>query len=95
MPTMANIEFVNSYGGAFDIRLFLELANINSAAQSLSRDLLVGSTAIFLWIIVEAKRLQMRHTWLVILSMCLVAFAFAAPLFLYLRERRLVELGEN
>ena len=36
LPTLANIEFAKSYGPAFDIQLFIELANNNPASQSLS-----------------------------------------------------------
>jgi signal transduction histidine kinase len=37
----------------------------------------------------------MRHLWLVLLSSVTIAFAFAAPLFLCLRERRLAELARE
>ena len=52
---------MRQYGSSFDLGLFVELANANPAAQSLSRDLLVGATAVTLWIVVESRRLQMRH----------------------------------
>ncbi|WP_320664751.1 DUF2834 domain-containing protein [Prochlorococcus sp. MIT 1223] len=90
LPTLANIDFVITYG-AFDIVNFFSLANINPAAQSLSRDLLVGAGAVTVWIFSEAKRLSMKNLWIVIASF-LIAFAFAAPLFLFLRERRLIEI---
>ncbi len=95
LPTLANIEFVRSYGSSFDIRLFIELANNNPAAQSLSRDLFVGSTAVFVWIISESKRLQMKNLWIVILTTFTIAFAFSAPLFLYLRELRIEEMNND
>ena len=95
LPTLANIEFAKSYGPAFDIQLFIELANNNPASQSLSRDLLVGSTAVFVWIISEAKRLEMKNLWVVILTTFTIAFAFSAPLFLYLRELRIEEINRN
>ncbi len=92
LPWMANLAYMREYGSSFDIGLFIALANANPAAQSLSRDLLVGASAITIWIVVESRRLQMRHLWLVLLSSVTVAFAFAAPFFLFLRERRLAEL---
>ena len=94
-PTLANIEFAKTYGPSFDIQLFLEMANNNPASQSLSRDLFVGSTAVFVWIISESKRLQMRNTWVVILTTFTIAFAFSAPLFLYLRELRIEEINRD
>ena len=94
LPTMANIDFMRQYGPEFDIGLFIKLANINPAAQSLSRDLVIGAGAITIWMVVESRRLQMRHFWLVLLSTFTIAFAFAAPLFLFLRERRMQEMAK-
>ena len=95
LPTLANIEFAKSYGPSFDIQLFIELANNNPASQSLSRDLFIGSTAVFVWIISESKRLEMKNLWIVILTTFTIAFAFSAPLFLYLRELRIEEMNRN
>jgi len=92
LPTIANIEFARNYGPGFDLTKFIELANINPAAQSLSRDLAIGAGAITIWIISEARRLRVKYLWVVLLSTFTIAFAFAAPLFLFLRERRLMEL---
>ena len=93
LPTLANIEFAKSFGPSFDIQLFIELANNNPASQSLSRDLLIGSTAVFIWIISESRRLEMKNLWIVILATFTIAFAFSAPLFLYLRELRIEEMN--
>ena len=95
LPTLANIEFVRSYGPSFDIQLFIELANNNPASQSLSRDLFISSTALFIWIISESKRLEMKNLWVVILTTFTIAFAFSAPLFLYLRELRIEEMNRD
>lgn len=93
LPWLANLEFMRQYGSAFDLGLFVRLANANPAAQSLSRDLLIGASAFTIWMVVEARRLQMRGLWLGLLAMVTIAFACGAPLFLYLRERRLQELS--
>lgn len=93
LPWLANLEYMRQYGSSFDLGLFVQLANANPAAQSLSRDLLVGASAITIWMVSESRRLGMRHLWVVLLSSVTIAFAFAAPLFLFLRERRLSELA--
>ena len=93
LPMLANIEFVRTYGNSFDLKLFIELANSNPASQSLSRDLFVGSSAVFIWIISESKRLEMKNLWIVVLTTFTIAFAFSAPLFLFLRELRIEELN--
>ena len=95
LPTLANIEFAKSYGPGFDLKLFIDLANNNPASQSLSRDLFIGASAVFVWIISEAKRLEMKNLWVVILTTFTIAFAFSAPLFLYLRELRIEEMNRS
>ena len=52
--------------------------------------LLIAAIAGFTWILIEARRLQMKHSWLYLLTGCCVAFAFAFPLFLFMRERHLL-----
>ena len=95
LPWLANLDYMRQYGSSFDIGVFVQLANANPAAQSLSRDLLVGASAFTVWMVIESRRLGMRHLWLVLLSSVTIAFAFAAPLFLCLRERRLAELARS
>jgi len=92
LPWMANIAFIRSSGNAFDLAQFVALANANPAAQSLSRDLLIGATAITIWMVVEARRLKVRGLWLALLCCVTLAFACGAPLFLWMRERRLAEI---
>ncbi len=92
LPWLANLDYIREAGGAFDIAQFVAQANANPAAASLSRDLGIGATAVVIWIVREARRLQMRGLPWVLLSCVTLAFACAAPLFLYLRERRLAEL---
>jgi len=92
LPWLANLEFIRNYGQAFDLGLFVRLANANPAAQSLSRDLAIGATAVTVWMVNESRRLKMRGLVWVLLSCVTIAFAFGAPLFLHLRERRLAEI---
>jgi hypothetical protein len=95
LPWLANLDFIRDSGQPFDLGLFVRLANANPAAQSLSRDLAVGASAVTLWMVVESRRLGMRGLGWVLLSCVTIAFAFGAPLFLYLRERRLQELARQ
>ena len=95
LPWLANLAFLKQYGPSFDIGLFVGLANDNPASQSLSRDLAVGATAVTIWMVSESRRIRMRGLPWVLLSCVTVAFAFGAPLFLHLRERRLRELENS
>ena len=94
-PMLSNYSFAMEYGSNFDIAKFIQLANINPAAESISRDLFIGASAIFIWIVNESKKLNIKNMWVVYLGTFLIAFAFSAPFFLFLRERRLIEISEN
>ena len=70
--------------------------NSGPAVSSLTVDLLVVAVAGCILIIVEAKRLGMRGGWVYVALSGLTAFAFTFPLFLAMRERRLVAMrAEN
>jgi hypothetical protein len=92
LPWLANLDFIRQSDGSFDIGRFVAMASANPAAASLSRDLAIGATAVVIWMVRESRRLQMRGLAWVLLSCITIAFACGAPLFLYLRERRLAEL---
>ena len=92
LTMMANFDFAMEYGNSFDIKNFVSLANANPAAQSISRDLLIGASAVFIWIVNESKKLNIKNMWIVYLGTFLIAFAFSAPFFLFLRERRIIEI---
>ena len=95
LPMISNFNFAMEYGSSFDINQFIELANANPAAESISRDLLIGASAVFIWIVNESRKLDMKNMWVVYLGTFLIAFAFSAPFFLFLRERRIIEINSN
>jgi hypothetical protein len=59
------------------------------ATQSLQVDLLVLAVAVGAFLVVEGRRIGMRRAWLFLPLSAVTAAAFAVPLFLALRERRL------
>ena len=93
LPMISNFNFAMEYGPSFDINQFIQLANANPAAESISRDLLIGASAVFIWIVNESKKLNMKNMWIVYVGTFLIAFAFSAPFFLFLRERRIIEIN--
>ncbi len=95
LPMISNFNFAMEYGSSFDINQFIQLANANPAAESISRDLLIGASAVFIWIINESRKLNIRNMWIVYVGTFLIAFAFSAPFFLFLRERRLIEINSK
>jgi hypothetical protein len=65
------------------------------ATQSLQVDLLVLAVAVGVFLVVEGRRLGMRGAWLFLPLAAVTAAAFAVPLFLALRERRLAARVPN
>jgi len=59
------------------------------ATQSLQVDLLVVAVAVGAFLVVEGRRIGMRRAWLFLPLAAVTAAAFAIPLFLALRERKL------
>lgn len=62
---------------------------------SLAADFWVGSTASVIWMIGEGRSLHMRNVWLYVVLCFLTAWAFALPLFLFMRERHVSKGGQT
>jgi hypothetical protein len=86
LPWYYNLQALSAGYGLAD---FIRLGFANPVNASLSADLLIGSTACLAWMIIEARRLKMRHWWIYIVLFYNVAFAFGYPLFLFMRERKM------
>jgi hypothetical protein len=84
-----NLQFMQESGGMFDIGAFLAATSGNAASRSLSWDLAIACIAGLLWIYFESRRLGLRFFWVYILLAFGVAWAFAFPLFLFMRQGKL------
>jgi hypothetical protein len=89
IPWYFNLQYMEQAGGAFDMSDFMADAAANPAGQSLSWDLGIACIAGLSWIFFEARRLGMRFFWLYIVLAFTVAYAFAFPLFLFMRQGKL------
>lgn len=63
--------------------------NSGPSVSSLTVDVLVAAVVAGVLIVVEGRRVGMRHLWVYIVLIPAVALAFALPLFLAMRERAL------
>lgn len=88
-----NFQFMREAGGSFSAVDFVRAGYANAASSSLTNDLLVALAAFLVWSFSEARRLQMRRWWVYPALAFGIAFAFAFPVFLFVRERRLQALG--
>lgn len=82
-----NLAYMRENDG-FSVVGFVQGGFANPAAASLSCDILVVGLAATVWMVVEARRVGMRHGWVFPLLGWFVAMAFAVPLFWAVRERR-------
>lgn len=89
-----NIQFMHDHGG-FGLVVFITQNYVNAASASISNDLLVAFVSFSVWSFFETRRLRMRHWWVYFTLALLVALAFAFPLFLLMRERRLGVLADD
>jgi hypothetical protein len=84
-----NLQFIEESGGSFDIAEFMAAGATNAASQSLGWDLAIACIAGLLWIFLESKRLGMRFFWIYIILAFSIAYAFAFPLYLFVRQGKL------
>ncbi|HET9447259.1 MAG TPA: DUF2834 domain-containing protein [Steroidobacteraceae bacterium] len=68
---------------------FWQDSMVNPASRFLTLDVFFLALAVFVWMVLEARRLGMRFVWLYLLVGALVAISVTGPIFLLNRERAL------
>ena len=86
-----NLQFMAQSGGSFDIGAFVAASSPKAAAKSLGWDLAIACLAGLLLIFFESRRLGLRFFWIYIILAFGIAYAFAFPLFLFIRQGKLEE----
>ena len=83
-----NILAIRELGTDFTPQAFLRVGFEGSPLLgSLASDFWVGSLASLIWMMAEARRLEMRRRWVYFLLTFVIAWACALPFFLFMRER--------
>jgi hypothetical protein len=95
MPWYFNFQFIEQYGGGFNIQQFMADSSLNAASKSLGWDLMIACLAGLSWIYFESKRLGMKYFWVYILLAFGIAYAFAFPLFLFMRQGKLESMDKQ
>ena len=95
IPWYYNLQFIDQSDGTFSIAEFIAASSSNAASQSLSSDLAIACIAGLLWIFFESRRLGMRFFWVYIVLTFSVAYAFAFPLFLFIRQGKLETIQQQ
>lgn len=92
VPWYFNIRFMVESEEALTPQRWVAEGFATTLAGSITSDFLIGTFPVLIWMVIEARRLKMRHWWVYIVTTFLIAFAFACPLFLMMRERKLQAL---
>ncbi|MEL6438233.1 MAG: DUF2834 domain-containing protein [Cyanobacteria bacterium J06621_8] len=75
----------------FDIALFVEQIFANTASSFIGADITIAAVGGIIFLVSEARRLKMKLWGIYVLAIILVSFGFGFPLFLLMRERKLME----
>jgi hypothetical protein len=91
-----NIGFIVERDGGLSAGLvdFWPALLANRATTSITVDIFLFGLAAVVWMVVEARRREIRLVWVYVLLSFAVAISVTFPLFLAARERRLHALGE-
>lgn len=89
-----NVDYLNLGFLGANLR-FWEDTLANPASRSITVDIFFLGLAMFVWMVLEARRLRMRGVWLYLVFGMLIAVSFTFPLFLINRERVLATLDAS
>jgi hypothetical protein len=76
-------------GDGFNLPRLIQPFFANNFMRGAAMDLTISVIVFWVFVFVEASRLEMKNPWLYLLATLLVGLSFALPLFLYFRERKL------
>ncbi len=80
---------------SFDISTFIQQVFANPASSFIGVDVNIGALCAIALIVTEGQRLKMRLWGLYIAAIFLVSFGFGFPLFLLMRESKIIESLES
>lgn len=92
LPYSQFVPFVIEHG--LDMRLFIEQLFANRIGGFFGWDVIVSSVVLWVMVAVEGRRAGVKHLWAPIVANLAVGVSLGLPLFLYMRERRLVFLRD-
>ncbi len=87
VPYWFLFKFLGANG--LNVSLLIQQLFANDISAFFAVDLVISIIVFWIYMVSEAKRLQMKNGWLYILASLTVGLSFALPLFLYFRERKL------
>jgi len=73
----------------FDLNSLFQQFAASKMLSGIAMDLLISVIVFWFFMFTEAKKLDMKNSWIYLLATLLVGLSFALPLFLYFRESKL------
>jgi hypothetical protein len=86
IPWYFNIVWMRETGALLTPSALVAGGFATPLTSSLTTDFFIGTIPVLVWMVVEARRLKMRHWWVYVVGTFAIAFAFTCPLFLMMRE---------
>ena len=87
LPYSQFLPFIQEHGP--DVGLFVEQLFATRIGAFFGLDVVVSSVALWVFVVVDGRRLGMRYLWAPIAANLAVGVSLGLPLFLYIRESRL------
>ena len=87
LPCSQLLPFLADHG--LNVSLLMNELFANRISSFFGLDVIVSSVVLWVLILTEGRRQQMRHLWIYIVCNLLIGVSLGLPLFLYVRERRI------
>lgn len=87
LPCSQLLPFLREHG--LNVSLIIEQLFANRISSFFGLDVIISSLVLWVLVLTEGRRLQMRNLWVYIVCNLLVGLSLGLPLFLYMRERRM------
>jgi hypothetical protein len=84
LPYSQFIPFLRDHG--LDLRLVVEQLFANRISAFFGLDVILSAVALWVFVRVESKRVDIGHAWAPLGAILLVGVSLGLPLFLYMRE---------
>ncbi|HTG14135.1 MAG TPA: DUF2834 domain-containing protein [Blastocatellia bacterium] len=89
LPCSQLLPFLREHGP--NVSLIIEQLFANRISSFFGLDVIISSIVLWVLVLTEGRRQQMRHLWLYIVCNLLAGVSLGLPLFLYMRERKIVD----
>ena len=87
LPLSQLFPFLAEHG--LNLPLMIDQLFANRISAFFGLDVIVSSIVLWVLVLTEGRRLQMKHLWIYLVSNLTVGVSLGLPLFLYMRERKI------